>query len=427
MEQDHEDHVVILTHSYPRFPGDWRSNFIEALAIAYRRLGLRVTVLVPLAARWDRPGIDEHGVRIIPYRYAPLKAWHVLGYGDSLKGDLSMNLLHALLVPFLFVAGTVNLLRLLRREHVSFVHCHWAVPNTPIALVARFLSRRRTKVFTSFPGSDVTIIQRTAIVGRLLAKWIAGSDYLSCNSSDLKDDLVDAGIPVDKIHYEIYGVDDSRIHFDPAGRKATRESMGASADETILLMVGRFVAKKGFATGIKAMRKIATNHPKARLYIIGSGLLEPGYRALIKELDIEHAVVFLGEVLPSELKSYYSACDVFLMPSERFPSDGLNVVVVEAMACGRPIVASAAGGNALVVRDGQNGFLHQPEDSADLADKTSRLISNSGLRMAMGRESARLVHEQFTWDAIAGRYVACYRALLGATKAQSSTAPARQP
>jgi len=103
------------------------------------------------------------------------------------------------------------------------------------------------------------------------------------------------------------------------------------------------------------------------------------------------------------------------------------VVVVEAMACGRPIIASAAGGNDLVVRNGQNGFLHQPEDSADLADKTSRLIMNSELRAAMGGESARLVHEQFTWDAIARRYIACYRKLLGATDIQSSTPRARQP
>jgi glycosyltransferase involved in cell wall biosynthesis len=427
MKEKQGRHIVILTHSYPRFRGDWRSNFIEALAVAYRRLGLRVTVLVPLAARWERPSVDEHGVRIVPYRYAPLKAWHVLGYGDSLKGDLSMNLLHALLVPFLFVAGTVNLLRLLRREDVSFVHCHWAIPNAPIALAARLLSRRRTKVLTSFPGSDVTIIQRSGILGRMLAKLIARSDYLSCNSSDLKEDLIGAGIPANKIHYEIYGVDDSKIHFDPAGRKTTRENIGAGADETVLLMVGRFVAKKGFATGIKAMRQIAIDHPKTRLYIIGSGLLEPTYRALIHELGIESLVVFLGEVLPSELKKYYSACDLFLMPSERFPSDGLNVVVVEAMACGRPIIASAAGGNDLVVRDGQNGFLHQPEDSADLADKASRLILNSELRTAMGGESARLVHEQFTWDAIARRYVESYLKLLDAADAPSLTARGRQP
>lgn len=407
-----KEHVIIVTHSYPRFDGDWRSNFIESLAVGYRQNGAKVTVLVPLSARWNRPELDSSGIRIIPYRYMPFKSWHVLGYGDSLKGDLKMNPLHTLLLPFLMIAGTLRLARLLLSERPSFLHAHWAVPNTLIAIAARALAFSKAKVLSSFPGSDVTVIQQSGSLGKFLARVIARSDYLSCNSSDLKEDLVTAGIPAGKIDYQIYGVNNQTMRFSAEARERVRAKLGISAEEIALLMVGRFVAKKGFATGIRAMQHLRTRHESIKLYIIGSGLLEAEYRTLMKETGVEEVVTLLGEVLPSELKDYYSACDIFLMPSERLPSDGLNVVVVEAMACARPIVASSVGGNDLVVSPGVNGYLHRPSDAEDLAEKVSFLALDPSLRQAMGEQSRVMVDEQFNWNAIAHHYLVCYRELL---------------
>jgi glycosyltransferase involved in cell wall biosynthesis len=406
-----EEHVVIVTHSYPRFDGDWRSNFIESLAVGYRKNGTKVTVLVPLAAKWNRSNTDS-GIRIIPYNYMPFKSWHVLGYGDSMKGDLKMNPLHVLMLPFLMLAGILRLARLLRSEQVSFLHAHWAVPNTLIALAARVLARSETKVLTSFPGSDVTVIERSGAVGKLLARIIAKSDYLSCNSSDLKDVLVDAGIPEEKIDYEIYGVDADTMQFNSDARARIRTSLGVGAQDIMLLMVGRFVAKKGFGTGIRAMEKIKARHGNIKLFLIGSGLLEPQYRRIMASCGVEDVTTLLGEVLPTDLKNYYSACDVFVMPSERFPADGLNVVVVEAMACGRPIVASSVGGNDLVVFEGENGFLHRPADSDDLAVKVDLLALNPEVRRTMGTQSRVLVEKRFNWTSIAAHYLARYRKLL---------------
>jgi glycosyltransferase involved in cell wall biosynthesis len=406
-----EDHVVIVTHSYPRYEGDWRSNFIESLAVGYRQNGAKVTVLVPRTKRWGRQSEDHAGIRIVSYSYMPFESWHILGYGKSMKGDLKMNPLHGLLLPFLIIAGTVRLALLLRTERVSFMHAHWAVPNTIIALAARFLSCINVKIFSSFPGSDVTVISQTGVVGKVLARTIARSDYLSCNSSDLKEDLVKAGIPAQKIDCVIYGVNNQTMQFDVGARIRIRRHLGIGDDVIALLMVGRFVPKKGFTTGIKAMQAIRSRHSNARLLIVGSGLLEPEYRGIMKESGTEEAITLLGEVLPAELKYYYSACDIFLMPSERFPSDGLNVVVVEAMACGRPVVASSVGGNDLVVFDGVNGYLHRAGDAEDLAAKVEMLIDDRHRRLGMGIASKSLVDDRFNWKAIAAYYLAHYHAL----------------
>jgi D-inositol-3-phosphate glycosyltransferase len=100
------------------------------------------------------------------------------------------------------------------------------------------------------------------------------------------------------------------------------------------------------------------------------------------------------------------------MPSERLPSDGLNVVVVEAMACGRPVIASSVGGNDLVVFEGVNGYLHHCGDPEALAAKICLLIKDEKRRLEMGSNSKALVDERFNWNSISRYYIDCYRNLV---------------
>jgi glycosyltransferase involved in cell wall biosynthesis len=103
------------------------------------------------------------------------------------------------------------------------------------------------------------------------------------------------------------------------------------------------------------------------------------------------------------------------MPSEKNPPDGLNTVVPEAMACGRPIVASNVGGNDLVIVDGLNGFLHSEGDYERLAILVNRLIEDECLCMDMGKESLELIQSKFNWKAIAEYYIEKYKETHGKT------------
>jgi glycosyltransferase involved in cell wall biosynthesis len=402
---DKDAHIIIVTHSYPRFKGDWRSNFIESLAIGYIKNGVKVTVFVPFTIGWNRESQTVDGIDIVTYKYMPFNSWHVFGYGKSMKGDLKMNLLHILLVPFLIFFGGLKLSAKLKKEKISFLHAHWAIPNTLIAIFARFLSKSKVKVFTSFPGSDVTVISKLGFLGEILANIINKSDYLSCNSSDLKEDLINSGMSGEKIDYVIYGVNNFIFKFSQFSRNTIRKKFNISDKNILLLMVGRFIPKKGFVTGIKAMQSIVESFPNVRMLIIGSGVEECKYKSLIKDFFLEDFITLAGEIPLDELNKYYSACDIFLMPSERFPSDGLNVVVVEAMSCSRPIIASNVGGNDLVVFDNENGFLHQAGDEKDIFIKLKPLLNNSNLRLSMGNKSRALVDERFNWNSIAKHYI----------------------
>ena len=412
--------ICIITHSYPRFEGDWRSNFIESLAKAYAENSAEVTIFVPYAVRFNRKMVDNYGIRIVNFKYMPLESLHTVGYGHSMKADLNFNLQDLLLMPFMFLCGLIRFSVLLKKEDFDLVHAHWAVPNALIAVSGRFITRSKAKIFTSFPGSDVTAITKLGWLGKIAAKIVGMSDYLSCNSSDLREDLVKTGLDKSKIDLVIYGVDEKEILFSGKDRMALRRTLGVSNTDVVLLMIGRFVPKKGFATAFRALKHITKLAKNVRLVVVGDGPLKEKYLAILKEDLTESYVTFIGEIPPSDLRKYYSACDVFLMPSQRLPSDGLNVVVPEAMACGRAIVASKVGGNDLVIFHGENGFLHDENDSKQLADFVIDLMEHPERAEAMGENSLKLIRDRFNWNAIARYYLEKYRERVSVEEAHTT-------
>jgi phosphatidylinositol alpha-1,6-mannosyltransferase len=367
-----------------------------------------VTVFVPYAVQFNGKLIDSDGVKIVNYKYMPFTSLHTIGYGHSMKSDFNFNLQDLFLMPFLFLMGVIKLSALLRKEEFDVMQAHWAVPNTLIAVFGRFFARSPAKLFTSFPGSDVTVITKLGWIGKIFAKIINRSDYLSCNSSDLREDLVKAGIDKNRIDFVIYGVDNKRIFFSEEERARLRRIWGVSEDDIVLLLIGRFVPKKGFGTAFKSLKYLTECKKKVRMVVVGDGPQKNEYLDILREEGTESYVNFVGEIPTGDLSKYYSACDIFLMPSQRLPSDGLNVVVPEAMACGRAIVASNVGGNDLVVFHGVNGYLHDENNPKQLAEFVIKLIEHPELAREMGQHSLKLVKERFNWDAIARYYLERY-------------------
>ena len=405
--------ICIVSHSYPFFPGDWRSNFVASLAEAYAGIGNELTVFTPSFSGEQRKAGESDKVKIIEYKYMPFQSWHLIGYGKSMKSDIKISKLTILLTPFILIAGIIKLAGLLKRDKYDFIHCHWAVPNTLIAIGARWLAGSDAKILTSFPGSDVTVIRNTGLLGKILAGIIARSDYMSCNSSDLKEELVKSGINPEKIDYVIYGVNNDKVHFSAEKRAAVRKKLRIEDNTILLLMIGRFIPKKGFSTAFRSLKYLVKKHKNVKLAVIGDGQLKNEYISILKKDHTLDNVIFLGYVNNDELAGYYSACDIFLMPSEKKPADGLNTVVPEAMACGRPIVASNVGGNDLVIFDGVNGFLHNERDHEMLALLVNKMIEDKQLRDELGKRSVELVKEKFNWQAIAKYYIEKYKGLYG--------------
>ncbi|MBW3656176.1 MAG: glycosyltransferase family 4 protein, partial [Gemmatimonadetes bacterium] len=138
----------------------------------------------------------------------------------------------------------------------------------------------------------------------------------------------------------------------------------------------------------------------------------PRLREQAARLGLGARVVFHGFVTPDELKARIAACDCFVLPAvvdAKGDTEGLGVVLLEAMSYGKPTIASAAGGIVDIVRDGRNGFLVPPGDASPLANAVMRMMDDPAAARAMGMNGRHDVEARFSWDVIVRRLAEVYR------------------
>jgi glycosyltransferase involved in cell wall biosynthesis len=181
-----------------------------------------------------------------------------------------------------------------------------------------------------------------------------------------------------------------------------------STEFPYILYVGNLVKVKGVDLLVKAIPNIKKAIPNIRVFIGGLGPQEKELKKLVKKLNIEENVKFLGFISGNEKYSYYKSTDLCVVPSfyETF-----GIVCLEAMACGKPVVASNVGGIPYVVEDGKTGLLFECGNANDLAEKVIILLKNKEMREKMGKEGREKAKE-FSWDKIAEKTVKVYKEML---------------
>jgi glycosyltransferase involved in cell wall biosynthesis len=401
--------ICVLTHNYPRFSGDISGTFIEALCEQLAAPGHDVHVLTPYDPRFARDESDGRAI-LHTYRYIIPDSLHRLGYMQTMRGDVAMKRSAYFLSPFLFLFGFLACWRLVRRVRPDVLHAHWVLPNGFIAALVSHLTG--TPLVVSLPGSDVFMAGRNRLFGWMARVAFARAALLTANSADLRDEAVRLGADPARFALIIYGVDPQALRPDSEGVAELRSRLGLD-DAVVVLGVGRFVHKKGFDVLIRAMPGLAAKFPQVRAVLVGDGDLREEWAALARQLGVAGRVLFTGIVPRDRINVYYNMADVFTMPSVVRPADGLNVCVVDALACGRPVVASDVAGNPLVIRDGEDGYLVPQDDPAALAEALGRLAADTELRRQMGQRARRMAVEEFSWRAIARRYLEIFQGIAG--------------
>ncbi len=172
---------------------------------------------------------------------------------------------------------------------------------------------------------------------------------------------------------------------------------GFSVSGRKILFVGRLEPRKGLSQLLAAFPLVRQAVPDAVLLVAGTGPLERKCRHLARELGIAHAVEFLGCVSDERLPSLYAACDVYCSPA--LGGESFGIVLLEAMATGRAVVASNISGYRLVVDDGRNGLLFSPGDLAGLATAIIRVLGDPALRERL-QENARQYALEYSWPVV---------------------------
>lgn len=213
-----------------------------------------------------------------------------------------------------------------------------------------------------------------------------------------------------------YGVAESRIEIVPLGvsplfLSEAKEAAGPATRRAVeeaaavrLLYVGLLIPRKGLHTLIRALPLLREAGHSFRLTIAGSGPDRPALQVEAARAGVADRVDFLGRVEDDKLPTLYRSADIFVFPSVK---EGFGLVLVEAMACGLPVVASAAPPIPEVV--GAAGEFFKPEDPSDLALVLGRVISDPALRRRLSAEGRQRVRDRFLWSRVAERTLEIYK------------------
>jgi D-inositol-3-phosphate glycosyltransferase len=253
------------------------------------------------------------------------------------------------------------------------------------------------------------------------------SDLLVAESQASKDHMVqDYGVDPGRIEIIPCGVDTSIFH--PHDRRQARRRLGLSGGP-ILLFIGRLQPLKGIDTLLRSTHVVRRRHDNLKVLIVGGGVDsdDPHERqererlhTLVQDLDLADHVQFIDAQSQEQLAYYYAAADVLVMPSHY---ESFGMVVLEAMACGTPVVASHVGGLASTVLPGQTGFLAPVGDVQAFARSVEQLIGDPQLWQSMST-AAHLRAQAYTWPRIMKRTLQFCRELRGQNTARQGSSSA---
>lgn len=272
---------------------------------------------------------------------------------------------------------------------------YWLYPDAYGALLAA--RRAGVPLVAGARGSDIRV--RDAISRRLTRRVVRGADALLTVSEDLGRLAVsDYGADAERVHVVPNGCDASIFH--PRERAAARAALDVPGDARLVVYVGRLVAEKGLRELLEAARQLAPMEPNLRIALVGEGPMHAELATLAAQCGCD--VVFAGAQPPGEVARWMAASDLVTLPSY---SEGHPNVLVEALACGRGVVATPVGGIPEVV-DAVCGVLVPPRDAQALAEGLRAGLARAWDEAALARRFSR------SWTRVAEEtLLACESAL----------------
>ena len=404
--------VLAITSSYPRYEGDPTAPFIESIVRSVAAQGHTVHVLLPHHREWARPQ-SEGSVHFHHYRYSPRRSWTPWGFSESLQGGVQIRKPLYALAPVVLASASRAARTLLAAGGFDVVHVHWVVPNGPIWALAA--PAHGVPLVISLHGSDVAVSERSRAIGRMTRWSFARAAAVAAPSDDLLERAARLGA-TGMLERVPYGADVQAFEISPDAAGAMRRRLGFGEEHVIVAGVGRLIAVKGFEYLVDAHAEALESVPQLRLVLVGDGVLKDELEARVRALGVGDSVVLAGAADRSEIPLYMAAADIVAVPSVRFGGyvDGLPNVALEAMAAGKPLIASRVGGLPELVRDGENGVLVAEKDVRALAGALVALARDPGRRLRLGATGRSEIGSTRSWDGVAERFVEIYRSAANA-------------
>lgn len=313
-------------------------------------------------------------------------------------------------VHYVRAFGRLN--RLVSRTRPDVIHCGKCLPEGLLALGIR---RLRGVPFCCYAhGEELTLARASRELRHLSARVFRAASLVIANSQFTKGVLVDDwAVPPSRVVVMHPGVDTTR--FVPAlMNPLVRERLGWTGRQ-VILTVGALQKRKGQDMLIRALPAIRARCPNALYAIAGEGWERPYLEALVDECQVRDLVQFLGVLGDEALVECYQQCDLFALPNRQVGWDleGFGIVLLEAQACGKPVISGLSGGTADALLPGMTGEMIASESPAPLADAVMGLLTDTSRARQMGSRARDWAVERFDWGSLSREATQIFQSSVG--------------
>ena len=369
--------VLLVTTSYPDFPGSQRGNFIRKLCLELIKNELEVVVLTPKILKESDYFEEDGGIKV--YRF-----W----FPSSNKQLNQLDAIPVIPMAIYMVSGLIKALRLTAEQKPDVIHGNWILPTGLIAAIAgRML---RVPVLNTAHGMDLRISERQPIRA-LFDLAIKLSDKTIIVSPSMKSRKILQNSEVIPM-----GVDELFFEINPDRSKKT------------VIYTRSLEPVYDAETLIRSVPIVTEVIPDARFIIAGTGSQEAHLKAVASEIDTRGSITFLGHILSDQIPELMKHASVFVSPAT---ADGTSPALLEAIATGlTPVVTDIEANRSLVSND-KDGYLFKPGDAQDLAVKIIRALSGAIPPAALEQKS-HTMKNSISWGSIANGFITTYNHLV---------------
>jgi phosphatidyl-myo-inositol dimannoside synthase len=372
-------HILLYSEDFPPYTGGI-AQWTMGIAISCKNLGHRIEIFTRYRDEHHVAAHQEYGLEI---RYIRGDNWKKLrtfyckkSITDRLKESNT---------PDLIIGTTWNVTRGILRSAKKY-----SIP-----------------VITVVHGLEVT--RSMNFLKRRWLRWTLKNSFkIVAVSRFTKEYITDClAIPPEDVIVLPNGVDTQRF-YPIENTDSLRHKLGISG-EKVILTLARVIPRKGHEYVIKSLPQVLKSIPSVKYVIAGE--YEPAYKAeldnLIRELNLVENVHFTGYVEPDEMVMYYNLCDVYAMPSrtikEKGDTEGFGITFLEANACLKPVIGGNEGGVVDAIIDGETGYLVDPVNTEEIAEKVIRLLSDQKLARYLGYNGRARIERAYTWEILSGK------------------------
>jgi glycosyltransferase involved in cell wall biosynthesis len=376
-------HVLVVTSVYPRHYEDNYGSFVQETILRCQDDHLHFTVFAPTFE--GCPTNLVKGIKVHRFRYC-LPQYENLTYAGA--PTKIQKPLYKLVSFFYILLGSIQLFLVCAKERPHLLHVHWPFPHGLMAYPASLLLKI-PMVFT-FHGAELLLMRKFSYVGSILRWLTPKAQGVTVNSSFTQ-----------KLVEEVY---DGPVEIIPYGLTIEPKPSIPRAPEELptLLFVGRLIERKGVTYLLEALPHVLAQHP-VRLRIVGKGAFEDELKAQCNRLGLNDHVDFVGYLTKEELAEEYACCSLFVLPAivdSKGDTEGLGIVMIEALAHAKPLVATDVGGISDVISSGITGMLVPQREPLALAEAINQVLSDKVFAEQMGEQGRRDVMSRFGWKRI---------------------------